>query len=114
MKIRYPLLLSVVLLAVWPVSLTIGQSAAQTSSPEEQIDFERARTLLQKKRSGATLTTQEEAYLRKALQARNARAGADPVRPPLKERETVGLKPLTEMTAEDRYKDQDGGLYGAG
>ena len=27
---------------------------------------------------------------------------------------TVGLKPLTEMTAEDRYKGQDGGLYGAG
>jgi len=29
-------------------------------------------------------------------------------------RSSVGLKPLTEMTAEDRYKGQDGGLYGAG
>lgn len=27
---------------------------------------------------------------------------------------SVGLKPLTEMTAEDRYKGEDGGLYGAG
>jgi hypothetical protein len=27
---------------------------------------------------------------------------------------TVGFKPLTEMTAEDRYKSQDGGLYGGG
>lgn len=27
---------------------------------------------------------------------------------------SVGLKPLTEMTAEDRYKDEDGGLYGGG
>ncbi len=26
----------------------------------------------------------------------------------------AGPKPLTEMTAEDRYKGQDGGLYGAG
>lgn len=26
----------------------------------------------------------------------------------------VGVKPLTEMTATDRYKDQDGGLYGGG
>jgi len=26
----------------------------------------------------------------------------------------VGLKPLTDMTANDRYKDQDGGLYGGG
>jgi hypothetical protein len=29
-------------------------------------------------------------------------------------KESVGLKPLTEMTAEDRYKGEDGGLYGGG
>jgi hypothetical protein len=39
------------------------------------------------------------------------RAAADPVPGG---RSTVGLKPLTEMTAEDRYKGEDGGLYGAG
>ena len=27
---------------------------------------------------------------------------------------TVGFKPLTEMTAQDRYKGEDGGLYGGG
>ncbi len=27
---------------------------------------------------------------------------------------SVGLKPLTEMTAEDKYKGEDGGLYGGG
>jgi hypothetical protein len=27
---------------------------------------------------------------------------------------SVGLKPLSEMTAEDRYKGEDGGLYGGG
>jgi len=27
---------------------------------------------------------------------------------------SVGLKPLTDMTAEERYKGEDGGLYGAG
>jgi len=27
---------------------------------------------------------------------------------------SVGLKPLTEMSATDKYKDQDGGLYGDG
>lgn len=27
---------------------------------------------------------------------------------------SVGLKPLTEMSASDRYKGEDGGLYGAG
>jgi hypothetical protein len=27
---------------------------------------------------------------------------------------TVGFKPLTEMSASDKYKEEDGGLYGAG
>jgi hypothetical protein len=31
-----------------------------------------------------------------------------------KEKSSVGQKPLTEMTAEDRYKGEDGGLYGGG
>jgi len=29
-------------------------------------------------------------------------------------RTSVGFKPLTEMTASDRYKGEDGGLYGGG
>ena len=37
-----------------------------------------------------------------------AQAGA------LEPKASVGLKPLTEMTANDRYKGEDGGLYGGG
>jgi hypothetical protein len=29
-------------------------------------------------------------------------------------KDSIGLKPLTEMTAADRYKGEDGGLYGGG
>lgn len=32
----------------------------------------------------------------------------------LQERTSVGFKPLTEMSASDRYKGEDGGLYGGG
>ena len=32
----------------------------------------------------------------------------------LEPKASVGLKPLTEMTAKDRYKGEDGGLYGGG
>lgn len=32
----------------------------------------------------------------------------------LEPKASVGLKPLTEMTADDRYKGEDGGLYGGG
>jgi hypothetical protein len=34
--------------------------------------------------------------------------------PPKGGKDKIGQKPLTEMTAEDRYKEQDGGLYGDG
>ena len=30
------------------------------------------------------------------------------------EKDKVGFKPLTEMTADSRYEGQDGGLYGEG
>jgi hypothetical protein len=34
--------------------------------------------------------------------------------PKPKEQPSTGLKPLTEMSADDRYKGEDGGLYGGG
>ena len=41
--------------------------------------------------------------------------GEDPIdRNQRKEQPSTGLKPLTEMTASDRYKGEDGGLYGGG
>lgn len=43
-----------------------------------------------------------------------ARRGGDARMPAAAGKPSVGLKPLTEMTAEERYKGEDGGLYGAG
>src|SRR5260370_26335778 len=34
--------------------------------------------------------------------------------PKREEKPSTGLKPLTEMTASDKYKGEDGGLYGGG
>src|SRR6185312_15687955 len=34
--------------------------------------------------------------------------------PQLEAKPSVGLKPLNEMTAADKYKGEDGGLYGGG
>ncbi|MEX2216085.1 MAG: hypothetical protein WD768_18380 [Phycisphaeraceae bacterium] len=47
------------------------------------------------------------------------RLGGQPARPPRENtpqagKETVGFKPLTEMSATDKYKGEDGGLYGSG
>src|SRR5215831_11065029 len=32
----------------------------------------------------------------------------------IQEQKSTGLKPLTEMSADDKYKGEDGGLYGGG
>ena len=81
--------------------------------PEEQIDFNKARELFRKKQRGEKLSADEEAYLNRALEARRQRQGGRDNRqmPP---GEKTGLKPLSEMSADDRYQGEDGGLYGGG
>ncbi len=89
-----------------------------TEKQPEAIDFERARTLFQKRERGGKLTADEEAFLQKAIAARRAADGNKPQNGPQREpaapRESIGQKPLNEMTADDRYKNEDGGLYGGG
>jgi hypothetical protein len=100
-----------------PAPRESGQSSeAKPADEADPIDFERARSLLRKRQGGEKLTPEEEAYLRRAQEARRRQQGNN--RPqagrPAGGRETTGLKPLSEMTADDKYKDQDGGLYGGG
>jgi len=81
----------------------------------DAIDWNRARELHQKMQRGATLTAEERAYLQRAMAERraggkgNARAGHTPTA-----RDTTGLVPITEMSADQTYKGRDGGLYGGG
>ncbi len=77
---------------------------------QEPIDMAKARELFRKEQAGEKLTEAEAAYLAKAKAARRAAQGAGKKGGTDK----IGQKPLTEMTAEDRYKEQDGGLYGGG
>jgi hypothetical protein len=78
---------------------------------------------MQKRNRGEKLTPDEEAYLQRAMAARragrarpqqNRPAGGRPGGMPVVPRETTGLVPLNDMSADDRYKEQDGGLYGEG
>jgi hypothetical protein len=100
-----------------------GNVAAQTTpsnpalpaiDPAESIDFEKARALLQKQNRGGKLTEEEAAYLERAKAARRARQGQRQNARVIGGKDKIGLKPLTEMTADDRYLGQDGGLYGGG
>lgn len=82
-----------------------------SDAQQEKIDFDRARELMRKRQGGEKLTADEQAYLEKAMAARRAASTPSGA---LLGKEQVGFKPLTEMSAEDRYKGEDGGLYGGG
>ena len=84
---------------------------AQDNTPG--IDFDKARRLLQRERAGQTLNAEERAYLQRAKEIR--RSQQPPRRQPSNQRPAPErLIPLTDMTADDRYEGQDGGLYGGG
>jgi len=79
----------------------------------EPIDFAKARQLMQRQQRGEQLTDDERAYVQRALEAR--RAGAGPATRPAGQRPAPQrLIPLTDLTADDRYEGEDGGLYGGG
>lgn len=103
--------------AVFVASAAGIANVPATEAAAEPIDFQKARGLLQKRQQGLSLTAEEEAYLRRAIEARRAQR-RDPSReargPALPDRPSIGQKPITDMTADDRYKGQDGGLYGRG
>ena len=89
-----------------------SEDEKKPAAREEPIDFDRARQLFRKKRSGQKLSPDEETYLNRALEARQGRQGGD--KRTLPPGEKTGLKPLDEMSAKDHYLGQDGGLYGQG
>jgi hypothetical protein len=94
--------------AACAMAVMLGHAWAQT---KDAIDWDRAKAIRQRMLKGERLTDQEQAYLqraREAIQAKQKPRASEPLKPP------VGLKPLTDMTADDRYKGQDGGLYGGG
>src|SRR3954463_12550061 len=73
------------------------------------IDFQKAQALRERSQKGEKLNPEEQAYLDKALAARSQ------ARPDLRQRKAPEhLAPLTDMTAQDRYEGEDGGLYGGG
>jgi hypothetical protein len=102
-----------VALAVFAVAMCAMALAQESTTQPAAIDFERARQLIQRQRSGQTLSAEERAYVQAARGARqqqrsgrNGRGSAPPATQP--------MVPLDQMTATDRYKGMDGGLYGGG
>ena len=68
---------------------------------EEPIDFDRARELFRRRQRGDTLTADEEAYLQRAIKARNAQGNQNSRAVP-QSRESTGMIPVSHMTADER------------
>jgi hypothetical protein len=98
----------------------IGQTSRPASAAATQwadVDWDYARKLLDKSGRHENLTPDEQAYLdnakriRAAAQGRSTRPATGPA---ASQSAGTGLIPLDQMTADQKYKDQDGGLYGGG
>lgn len=87
------------------------QQPGATSS--DGIDWPKAQALYQREQRGEKLTADEQAYLNKAKEARK-RGGGGGSAPANQRKAPESLRPLTDMSADERYEGEDGGLYGGG
>ena len=88
--------------------LLIATALSSILVAQEPIDFDRARQIFERSKRGETVTTEERAYVERAMaerRNRNPSANQEPWK--------GHLTPLTEL-GTDKYKDQTGGLYGGG
>ncbi|MBV6499434.1 MAG: hypothetical protein CJBNEKGG_01890 [Prosthecobacter sp.] len=83
---------------------------------QDGIDWRKAQELFQREQRGEKLSEPDQKYLDHAKEARRRGGNAAGGRGAQggRRRAPDSLKPLTDMTAEDRYEDEDGGLYGKG
>jgi hypothetical protein len=105
---------------VWCIPLALALAGAlHTWAAEEALDQSKVREIRQKALKGEKLTAEEQAIYDRAKEAR--RKGEKPTRKRTKApaaaeagKISTGFVALSDMTAEDRYKGEDGGLYGGG
>jgi hypothetical protein len=89
---------------------------AQQPPAGGDIDWPYAQKLHQKEQRGEPLTDEEKAYLDRAKKemAKKGGPGGQGAKAPPPPKPSTGLIPLDQMTAQDKYKGEDGGLYGGG
>ena len=83
-------------------------------SPQGQdgIDWKKAQDLYNREKNGEKLSEADQKYLDHAKEVRKRGGGGG--RPANQRKAPDTLKPLTDMTADEVYEGEDGGLYGKG
>lgn len=94
-------------------ALFLGAISLFGQTTDVRIDWDKAKQLYQRDQRGDKLSAEEQAYLDSAKEARKG-GGNRPNGGGSQRKAPESLKPLTDMTAEDTYEGEDGGLYGKG
>lgn len=105
-------------------ALLLGLVSLLLRAAEEPLDWDKVRRLHQRAQAGEKLTPEEQAYYEKGKAARlqKEKAGVNAgekstVKSPAAGKAgkaSTSLVPISDMGAGQKYKDQDGGLYGGG
>lgn len=94
-------------------ALFLGAISLFAQATDPRIDWDMAKQLYQREQRGEKLNSEEQSYLDKAKEARRG-GGNRPGGAGNQRKAPESLKPLTDMTADDTYEGEDGGLYGKG
>lgn len=96
-----------------------SQPPASNPSPgasADGIDWQKAQELFRREQSGEKLSEADQKYLdhAKEVRSRGGNRGGGGGRPANQRKAPDSLKPLTDMTSDEVYEGEDGGLYGKG
>jgi len=88
--------------------------AAFAQTPGASIDWQKAQNLFRREQSGEKLSPEDQKYLDHAKAVRRKGGGDRRGSTGSQRKAPASLMPLCDMTAEDSYEGEDGGLYGKG
>lgn len=96
-------------------ALLLGANSLFGQTTDAPIDWNRAQKLYHREQRGETLGAEDQAYLNKAKAERARNGGRQNTGNGAAQRKAPdSLKPLCDMTTDDRYEGEEGGLYGNG
>ncbi|MDO8542033.1 MAG: hypothetical protein Q7S40_16470 [Opitutaceae bacterium] len=105
-------------IVIGSAALLIAMTFGAVRAADEPIDLQKSREIRQKSKSGKPLTPEEKIYLDRAMAARGGEKAQSPKHTTAPKDDPGkpfrGFVPLTDMNSTERYKGEDGGLYGGG
>jgi len=103
-------------------TIALAVSAVLLYAADDELDFRKVRQLRQKALSGAKLSPDEQAYYERGKVARQKGEGRAKKTAPAPSaapaaaaaKSSTGLSPLCDLPSDQKYRGEEGGLYGGG